>query len=52
MRLEAVRALSFFHTQEAIDAAVEVLAYQTEKDDYLDYTLKETLATLEKRIKK
>lgn len=52
VRLEAVRALSFFHTQEAIDAAVEVLAYQTEKDDYLDYTLKETLSTLEKRVKK
>jgi hypothetical protein len=52
VRLEAVRALSFFHTQEAIDAAVEVLAYQTEKDDYIDYTLKETLSTLERRVKK
>ncbi len=52
VRLEAVRALSFFHTQEAIDAAVEVLAFQTEKDDYIDYTLKETLSTLERRVKK
>jgi hypothetical protein len=51
VRLEAVRALSFFHTQEAIDAAVEVLAYQTDKDDYIDYTLKETLSTLERRVK-
>lgn len=52
VRLEAVRALSFFHSQEAIDAAVEVLVYQTEKDDYIDYTLKETLNTLERRVKR
>ncbi|MCA9045826.1 MAG: HEAT repeat domain-containing protein, partial [Planctomycetaceae bacterium] len=50
VRIEAVRALSFFDTQQAYDIAVESLLY--EQDDYLDYTLKETLDTLEKRIAK
>jgi HEAT repeat protein len=50
VRLEAVRALSFFHTQEALDIAVESLVY--EQDQYLEYTLKETMATLERRLKK
>jgi HEAT repeat protein len=51
VRLEAVRALSFFDSQEAIDAAVEVLIYQTEPDAYVDYVLKETTNTLERRVK-
>jgi glucose/arabinose dehydrogenase len=50
VRLEAVRALSFFDSQEAIDAAVEVLIYQTEPDAYVDYVLKETTNTLERRV--
>jgi glucose/arabinose dehydrogenase/lysophospholipase L1-like esterase len=49
VRLEAVRALSFFHTSEALDIAVESLVY--DQDAYLEYTLKETMATLENRIK-
>jgi hypothetical protein len=49
VRLEAVRALSFFDSQEALDIAVESLIY--EQDEYLEYTLKETMATLEGRIK-
>jgi glucose/arabinose dehydrogenase len=49
VRLEAVRALSFFDGQQALDIAVESLAY--EQDEYLEYALKETLATLEGRIK-
>jgi glucose/arabinose dehydrogenase len=48
VRLEAVRALSFFHEQPALDAAVECLIYDT--DDYLKYTLDETIKTLERRI--
>ena len=43
-------ALSFFDSQEAIDVAVESLIYR--QDDYLKYTLKETMNTLEKRVKK
>jgi hypothetical protein len=49
VRLEAVRALSFFDSQAALDVAVESLLY--DQDDYLEYTLKETMATLEGRIK-
>ena len=49
VRLEAVRALSFFNSQEAIDVAVESLIH--EQDYYLDYTLKETMKTLERRVK-
>lgn len=50
VRLEAVRALSFFDNQRALDIAVESLIY--DQDEYLEYALKETLATLEERIAK
>jgi hypothetical protein len=50
VRLEAVRALSFFDTQEAIDIATESLLY--DQDDYLKYTFNETLSTLNKRVQK
>ncbi|QDT54267.1 Membrane bound L-sorbosone dehydrogenase [Caulifigura coniformis] len=50
VRLEAVRALSFFSVPEALDIAVESLVY--DQDDSLEYTLKETMTTLEKRLKK
>ncbi len=50
VRLEAVRALSFFNNQEAIDIATESLIY--DQDDYLKYTLQETMNTLEKRVKR
>ena len=49
VRLEAVRALSFFNSQQAIDTAVESLIH--DQDYYLDYTLKETMKTLERRVK-
>jgi hypothetical protein len=49
VRCEAVRALSFFHSQEAIDIANESLIYP--QDEYLQYVLKETLNTLEPRVK-
>jgi glucose/arabinose dehydrogenase len=49
VRLEAVRALSFFHEQAALDTAVESLIY--DQDDYLKYTLDETVKTLERRLK-
>lgn len=52
VRLEAIRALSFFEgedIQRAQDIAVQSLFH--EQDYYLEYTLKETLATLEKRAK-
>ena len=48
VRLEAVRALSFFDTQQAIDIATESLLY--EQDDYLKYTFNETMNTLNKRV--
>lgn len=51
VRLEAVRALSFFHgpeAQAALDIAAEALL--SEMDDYLQYTLDETMATLEGRL--
>jgi glucose/arabinose dehydrogenase/lysophospholipase L1-like esterase len=50
VRLEGVRALSFFTGADAArarDIAYESLAY--EQDAYLEYTLKETLATLDAR---
>ncbi len=50
VRCEAVRALSFFNSQEAIDIANESLIYP--QDDYLTYVLKETLNTLEPRVKR
>ena len=49
VRLEAVRALSFFYNQEALDIVVESLIY--DQDDYLKYTLDETMKTLERRVK-
>lgn len=48
VRLEAVRALSFFDNQQALDIAVESLIY--EQDEYLEYTLNETMTTLQGRI--
>src|SRR4030095_4215367 len=50
VRLEAVRALSFFNSQEAIDIATESLLY--DQDDYLKYTFNETINTLNKRVSK
>lgn len=49
VRLEAVRALSFFGSQEAIDVVVESLIL--DQDDYLKYTFNETMKTLERRVK-
>jgi glucose/arabinose dehydrogenase len=49
VRLEAVRALSFFNTQEAIDIATESLIHPS--DDYLKYVYDETMKTLEPRVK-
>lgn len=52
VRLEAVRALSFFRGADAAKAqeiALEVLAH--EQDDYLEYVFNETNKTLEARIK-
>jgi len=49
VRLEAVRACSFFHDPKATEVALESLA--APQDGYLEYTLKETLNTLEKREK-
>lgn len=49
VRVEAVRALSFFDSQEAIDAATEVLIHPT--DEYITYVYKETIDTLEPRVK-
>jgi glucose/arabinose dehydrogenase len=53
VRLEATRALSFFDgpaAEKAIEIAVEGLVHP--QDEYLDYTMKETMATLEGRVKK
>ena len=41
VRLEAVRALSFFNSAKAQDVALESLVHP--QDSYLEYTLKETL---------
>ena len=49
VRLEAVRAASFFHDPKASEVAIESLAHP--QDSYLEYTLKETLDTLERRAK-
>lgn len=46
VRLEAVRALSFTEGDEAIELALEVLEH--DMDDYLQYTLDETMRVLEK----
>jgi len=51
VRLEAVRALSFFEGADAVRAqevALESLLHP--QDDYLEYTLNETIATLGPRI--
>jgi putative membrane-bound dehydrogenase-like protein len=45
VRLEAVRALSFLRGDEAIEVALEVL--EQDMDDYLQYTLDETMRALE-----
>jgi len=45
VRLEAVRALSFSKGEKAIELALEVLEH--EMDDYLQYTLDETMRALE-----
>jgi glucose/arabinose dehydrogenase/lysophospholipase L1-like esterase len=50
VRLEALRALSFFDSQEAIDIATESLLY--DQDDYLKYTFNETMNTLNGRVRK
>ena len=53
VRLEAIRALSFFEGDEALRAqeiALESLLYP--QDDYLEYTLNETNATLGDRIER
>lgn len=50
VRLEAVRALSFFDkddAEKAIEVATESLIYP--QDDYLKYTLTETMNTLQRR---
>ena len=50
VRLEAIRALSFFDSQAALDVAVQSLIH--EQDEYLEYVLKETTTTLDDRIKR
>jgi len=45
VRLEAVRAASFYRVPEAVEVAVGILSHPT--DYYLDYCLKETLRQLE-----
>ena len=45
VRLEAVRAASFFETAQAADVALAILKQPT--DYYLDYTLQETMRQLE-----
>ena len=52
VRMEAIRALSFFDGKDAAPAqeiALESLLHP--QDDYLEYTLNETNKTLDKRIK-
>ena len=52
VRLEAVRALSFFKGNEAakaLEVAVESLIHP--QDEYLEYMLKETMNTLDRRTK-
>ena len=45
VRLEAVRACSFFRTANAAEVALEVLNHPM--DEYLEYTLEETMRQLE-----
>ena len=49
VRLEAVRACSFFKTPQAAEVALESLNHPT--DYYLKYTLNETMNTLDKVLK-
>ncbi|GAA4433770.1 PVC-type heme-binding CxxCH protein [Bremerella cremea] len=53
VRLEAIRALSFFDgsdVERAQEIALQSLVH--DQDEYLEYTFKETLETLDKRAKK
>lgn len=50
VRLEGVRALSFFHDEQAVAIAQRALLHPM--DDYLHYTLGETINTLERRIRR
>jgi len=50
VRIEAVRAASFFQTPDAVDVALE--AADKPQDPYLKYCLDETLKTLDKYSKK
>lgn len=45
VRLEAVRAASFYDSAEAVNVALQILKHPT--DYYLDYTLKETMRQLD-----
>jgi hypothetical protein len=49
VRLEAVRACSFFTTPEAAEVALESLNHP--QDEYLEYTLDSTMTTLERYLK-
>ena len=49
VRLEAVRAASFFTGNEAMEVVMAALALPT--DYYLDYVIKETTRTLQKTVK-
>jgi putative heme-binding domain-containing protein len=48
VRLEAIRALSFFSGEKALGIALELLNHPT--DEYLNYLFNETLNTLERRL--
>ncbi len=48
VRVEAVRACSFYDSQEAMEVALEVLNYDI--DRYLQYTLDETMRHLESQL--
>jgi len=52
VRLEAVRACSFFTTAQAADVALEALNKDPKPDYYLKYTLDGTMKTLDKYNKK
>ena len=48
VRLEAIRALSFFNNQEALDVSVEALLH--DQDVFLEYTFKQTQEVLQNRV--
>jgi putative heme-binding domain-containing protein len=48
VRLEAIRALSFFRSETALAAAVELMTHPD--DEYLRFVFNETLNTLERRL--